>query len=387
MTKRILITGMNKLQCTRNFHLNQQLKVVPSQYSLYNCLTDMGYEVVQRAVEIGESLDDFDEVICYIAGPRQFAATTLFNGLWAIHRRPDCVLAFDDWQVPDLYKGLMNCEKPENLTADFILNNNKKTLDDVKPNLHYYLQAVSKVCAKDNRMLMSAFNTNHCVGDYGSKLLFGEVDYPKELITTYNPNPYHRNRKPGDYAHTGAEAPDFVNTSTSLFDDEPEIVRPTKKRQFNFASLVQSKTQKWLKGQGFKINKDDDELGMIVDWQVNMYGSKAESQKRLTEDQMCQVFDQDWACLMPGYYHAGSGWWRARPKQCSDASSILIGEKKELDVYYGQDFKFNTLKATDLLELTDQELGDIAEAQKVAFDKLHPLDKKVQRNEVKKVFE
>lgn len=388
MTKRILITGMNKLQCTRNFHLNQQLKVVPSQYSLYNCLYDMGYDIVQRQVEIGESLDDFDEVICYIAGPRQFAAVSLYNGLWAIHKRPDCVLAFDDWQVPDLYKGLLNCQKTENLTAEFILNNNKKTIDDINPNLDRYLEAVNKVCNKDNRMLISAFDTSHCKGDgYGPHLLFDEIEYPSELITVYNPNPFHRNRKPGNYAHTGLEAPDYVDLSpTNLFADDDEITRPKKRRQFNFASLVQSKTQKWLKSQGFLINKDDDEQGMIGDWKVDMYGSKAESQKRLTEDQMCEVFDKDWGCLMPGYSHAGSGWWRARPLQCADAGSIIIGEKKELEVYYGQDFKYIDLKAKDMIQLSSNELNEIARAQRDALYKLHPLDESVQHEQIKKVF-
>ena len=51
---KILITGMNKNQCTENFYLRQQLSVVPSHYSLMRCLKDMGREVEQRLVKIGE---------------------------------------------------------------------------------------------------------------------------------------------------------------------------------------------------------------------------------------------------------------------------------------------------------------------------------------------
>ena len=66
---KILITGMNKNQTTKDFYLRQQLKVVPSHYSLIRCLEDMGYEVEQRLVKIGEDLSDYDKVICFLASP------------------------------------------------------------------------------------------------------------------------------------------------------------------------------------------------------------------------------------------------------------------------------------------------------------------------------
>ena len=58
---KIIITGMNKNQCVEDFYLRQQLKVVPSHYSLIRCLRDMGHEVEQRVVEIGEDLSQYDE--------------------------------------------------------------------------------------------------------------------------------------------------------------------------------------------------------------------------------------------------------------------------------------------------------------------------------------
>lgn len=383
--KKYLITGMNKNQCTRKFYLRQQLKVIPSHYSLYNCLVDMGHEVEHRVVEIGEDLSQYDEVIVFIAGPRQLVTTTLFNGLWAIAARPDAILAFDDWQVPELYKGVEKCKNPDELTCDFILGVNKITKEEIQPNLDKYVGAIEQIASKQNRMLISAFQAKHLddFGDYGAHLLFDKINYPKDRLFVYNPNPYHRNRKPNDYEHEGAEDPHFIPPMFS-YDVEAEAV---KERRFNFASLVQSKTQKWLKKQGFIINKNDDELGTIGDWQVDMYGSKAESQKRLTEDQMCKVFAENWGCLMPGYDHAGSGWWRARPLQVADAGAILIGERKELEVYYGADFPLLDLKATDLIAMTDEELKQVAEAQRAALYMYHPLDKKVQQQEIQAALE
>jgi hypothetical protein len=380
MTKRILITGMNKNQCVRKHFLKMQLKVVPSQYSLFNCLVDMGWEVDQRVVEIGEDLTMYDEVIVYIAGPRQLVAGNVFNGLWAVNSRPDCILAFDDWQVPDLYKGMMKCTKWEELTADFILGVNKKTVEELIPFKNELLGAVEQIASLQNRMLISAFRSEHLedTEGYGAHLLFDKINYPRDRTFVYNPNPYHRNRRPGDFVHEGAEDPHWKASPLSFTGS----VAPDRERRFNFASLVQSKTQKWLKKQGYTGNPKDDEQGFIGEWPVDLYGSKADTQKRLTEDAMCQTFQRDWACLMPGYDHAGSGWWRARPLQAADAGCILIGERRELEVYYGKDFPLLDLKAKDLVEATDGELIEIARLQREALYAIHPLDQRVQRAEL-----
>lgn len=384
MSKSILLTGMNKLQCTRNFHLNQQLKVVPSHYSLYNCLHAMGYKVEQREVVIGENLDRYDHIIVFIAAPKQFAAISVFNGLWAIKARPDCILAFDDWQVKDLFDGTIAAGVDDRLLSEFILTNNKKTVDDIKPRLDDYKSAIETIAKMDNKMLISAFSTSHLEGDFGAHLLFkGTTEYPKDKTFVYNPNPFHRNRKIGDYDHIGLEAPDYItNPLTYGSIDFP----PSKQRSFNFASLVQSKTRKWLKVHGFIKNMKDDEIGMIKDWAVDMYGSKAGSQKRLTEDMMCKIFARDWGCLMPGYEHAGSGWWRARPLQAADAGAIIIGEPKELAVYYGAEFYANKFKASTLVDMSDNELLELARDQRDALYKLHPLDKNVQIAEIVRVL-
>ena len=70
-----------------------------------------------------------------------------------------------------------------------------------------------------------------------------------------------------------------------------------KLKCFNFASLVQSSTKRWLKNQ------------KISSWTLEFFGSRSDKeQRRLTESEMCKVFAEQWACLMPGYPHSGSGW-------------------------------------------------------------------------------
>jgi hypothetical protein len=383
---KILITGFNRNQCTRKFYLRQQLKVVPSHYSLWNCLTAMGHEVDQRQVELGEDLSSYDEIIVFIAGPRQLVATTVFEGLWAISQKPDCILAFDDWQVPDLFKGVAKCDgKRDELFAQFILDVNKKTLEDVEPYEFNFMAALHTITSMKNRMLISAFRTEHVKDpeNYGPHLLFDKINYPRDRLFVYNPNPYHRNRVWNDEGHEGAEDPTFKPSLLSITASP----LPEKERRFNFASLVQSKTQKWLKKQGYTGNPKNDEQGDIGTWPVDLYGSKADTQKRLTEDSMVQIITRDWGCLMPGYEHAGSGWWRARPLQCADAGSILLGEDKELRVYYGSDYPFFGLKAADLVNATDVELEFIATTQRHCLYEHHPLDKLVQVGELTAILE
>jgi hypothetical protein len=382
---KILITGMNKSQSVRKHYLRMQLKVVPAHYSLFNALVDMGHEVEQREVQVGEDLSSYDEVIVYIAGPRQLVATHTFRGLWAISQRPDCILGVDDWQAPDLFKGLEKCSDWNELACDFILGVNKTTLEEVCVHKNDYLRAIETIIARKNRMLVCAFDTTHLKDpeNYGPHLLFDAVKYPRDRIYTFNPNPYHRNRKPGDVLHEGVEDPTWKAPTLQMGESIP----PLKERRFNFASLVQSKTQKWLKKQGYTGNPKNDEEGFIGSWPVDLYGSKAETQKRLTEDQMCEVFQRDWGCLMPGYEHAGSGWWRARPLQAADAGCILIGEPKEMFVYYGKDNPIIELKASDLVDMSDADLAEVAMEQYRALYKMHPLDKAVQRSEIAAVLE
>lgn len=387
MKKKILITGFNKNQCTRKFYLRQQLKVVPSHYSLFNCLTDMGYEVEQRQVVLGEDLTSYDDVIVFIAGPRQLVATTVYEGLYAIGMRPDCILAFDDWQVPDLFKGVAKCQDEKELFAQFILDVNKKTIADVIGYTLIFLNAINTIVAKKNRMLISAFQTGHLNDpSFGPHLLFDKINYPQDRLFVYNPNPYHRNRTWVDLHHEGAEDPTWNPNIERLFVQE-DYELPKRERKFNFASLVQSKTQKWLKKQGYTGNPKNDEEGDIGGWKVDLYGSKADTQKRLTEDEMVKVFYTDWGCLMPGYEHSGSGWWRARPLQAADARCILIGDPKELAVYYGKRFSYLELTAKDIVNASDEELDEIAEAQAQALYRLHPLDKLIEQEELTKVLE
>lgn len=366
---KILITGMNKNQCTENFYLRQQLCVVPSHYSLIRCLRDMGHTVEQRLVKIGEDLKEYDEVIVFLASPRQALQLAFYNGLWAISRRPNCIIAFDDWQVEDIYKGIAYCKEVKYMLKEFTIEQNQMTdpecsRERLLPHLDTLMNVIDIIGAKRNRLLLSLF-----AGGDPSLL----VDHAKDRVFAYNPNPYHRNRVPGDRGDIPFTEMSFLEQQSVLSAVE-DTVDPTKKEfKFNFASLVQGKTAKWLKKQ--KIDK----------WQVEFFGSRKDGQRRLGEGEMCKVYAEQWGCLMPGYPHAGSGWWRARPLQVADAGSILIGEPKEMMLYYG-DKQLASLTAGQVESMSLKELIDTAQAQREALYRIHPLNKEVQQAELNAIL-
>jgi len=339
---KILITGMNKQQCTENFYKTSQLKVMPSHVSLIACLRDMGHEVEQRIVTIGEDLSSYDKVICYIHNPSGFAGF-VYNGLYTISsvESERLILAFDDWQTDSIYKGLMALQDETKLFRDFVKNSHNHVPDDVEKYKETFLEALQIIESKSNRMLISAFA--------GGKLDL-LIDYPEELMYGFNPNPYHIN---------------LQSNFNPLFDE--------KQRVFNYAGLIQDKTKKWIKDQN------------IGDWELKKYGSRKDGQDRVIEPEMVNIYGQQWGILMPGYFHAGSGWWRARPLQVADAGSILIGDWKEMVLYYDDD-ELASIKAHELTMMSDTQLEDVAAAQKKALYTTHPLDKDIQQEELKKVL-
>jgi hypothetical protein len=367
--KRILITGMNAGQCVRDYFLKQELQVVASHYALIRCLEDMGYVVEQRPVNLGEDLSSYDDVIVYMHSIQAFCQR-LYGGLYAIAARPDCILAFDDWQVDQIYHSFtdyMEDLEKSNIDSDktgpfreylVSLYQGHETIEEIKKYKQHYIDACKLALLKKNRLLISAF-------DHGDLSLLN-LGWQEDKVFRFNPNPYHLNRTPmNTYGETG-----------SVFSFIDETINPVDKlREWNFASLVQKKTSKWLKQQN------------ISKWNINYYGARRGEeikQARLTESDMCRVYTKQWGCLMPGYFHSGSGWWRARPLQVADAGSILICDDREGSVY-GE--AYVGLTANKIENMNLEELIKTAKDQKECLYAKHPLDKNITKNELQSVFD
>lgn len=364
--KKILITGMNAAQCKKDYFLKQEIQVVPSHYSLIRCLEDLGYQVEQRAVNLGEDLNDYDDVIVYMHSIQSFCQR-LFGGLYAIASRPDCILAFDDWQVDQIYKSFDSYmidlkESPNKAYREYLLElyQGSESEAEIRRWHQHYIAACEFVLDKNNRLLLSAF-------DKGDISLLN-LGWQEDKIFTFNPNPYHLNRTP----HNG------YGEASSLYAMINEEVDPANKiKAWNFASLVQKKTQKWL-----KMQNSDNWL-----WPIHFYGARRGmeiKQDRLIESDMCRIYSAQWGCLMPGYFHSGSGWWRARPLQVADAGSILVCDDKE-GIVYGDAYVGVRVKDVEQMDLT--QLIKLAKDQRDCLYDNHPLDKSITRNSLTSILE
>ena len=329
---KILITGMNSAQTIENFYLRQQIKLA-SHVSILACLRDMGHTVEQRAVAYDETLSEYDKVIVYIHNPAGFAGQ-VFPALTAIAKRPDAIIAIDDWQTDSIWEG-STTDGPRMFRA---------RIEDCQPpgwDVGMVNAGIASLKSKTHKVLVPAFK-----GGNITQLIPG--GYDPSLIFSYNPNPYHLNNK---------------NT----------VAPEDKLKAFNFASLVQGKTAKWLKQNSPKK------------WDLFLYGSKKDKQLRLTDEEMCKVFAQQWGSLLPGYWHDTSGWWRFRHLQLADAGSILIGNPNELSIIY----KDQALASLSVSQVEDMDLTQLiatANGQREAIYAAHPLDKAVERQELDTVL-
>lgn len=352
---KILVTGMNTAQCVRNYYLQQQLQVVNTQYCLVSALEDMGHDVDQRVVTIGEKLDSYDKVIVFIHNPAGFAGY-VYNALWAIYARPDCILSIDDWQSDGIFSGVVGLKDPEVMFRKFIKDSQTDTPEDVEKYTPEFLAAVNLIESKQNTMMIA--------GVRGGDPTLMVPGYPKELFKSYDPNPYTINRTP----ENGFGEPE------PLFGYPDPLTPEEKTKGWIFVSLMHSRTRKWLKS-----------IKLSGDWEVSYYGSARGEFKspRLKEPQMCAEYQKYWGCLTPQYFHAGSGFWRPRTLQVANANSILVVSDAEGKLYSPAHIG---VKPSDIENMTVAQLADLAAEQKHGYFKQNPLDKSLTKAELSEIL-
>ena len=361
MAKKILITGFNKEQCTRDYFLTKELRILNSHYSLIRCLEDMGFIVEQRPVNIGEDLSEYDRVIVYLHSIQSFCQF-LYDGLYAIKARPDAILAFDDWQIdqvmacfPQFKRNLLDEEK-YNPFRQYLLDLYYGSSDEatIREHKQDYLEAIEQVLSYENKLMICAYA--------GGDLNKFKLGWSKDKMFSFNPNPYNLNR--GPHNNYGEESSGL----DAFFDDEP-----TKARAWVFSSLNHKKNDAVVKKNNFT-------------WDIAMYGPRRGEYKaqRLKEPEMCREYAKHWGCLLPKYYHAGSGWWRSRVQQVADAGSILLCDDIEGKIYGDA---YVGLNISDIENMDNSQLEKLAKYQYECLYDNHPLDKKVQRDELNNILE
>jgi len=373
---KILITGFNKEQCTRDYFLGKELKILNSHYSLIRCLEAMGHEIEQRPVSIGENLTAYDKVIVYLSSVKSFSHHA-FDALYALKARPDAILGNDDWQVREVFVSFKlyqeNLKEWKETGKPFLEYGTNKYLADLYKgdtkleklgdHIDTFIEGCEIINRKTNPLILCTFAG-------GDNDLF-KIGYKGDIIN-YNPNPYNLNRRP---ENNYGEDPGIL----SFFDDEPIILPPDeKKMRWVFSSIVQSKTMPWFNKQ-------------TPTWDVLNFGPRRETKLtkgietfRVKEPEMCRIYNENWGCMMPEYYHAGSAWWRSRVQQVADVESVLVCSDKE-GAIYGEAYVGNTLASVENMSL--EELTKLGKDQKECLYDNHPLDKRVQQQELEAIVQ
>jgi len=331
---KILVTGFTRGAVTRDFHKTSELGVCFAHVSLVENLEALGHTVIQKPVTIGENLSSYDKVIVFLMHISPFNSY-IYSALWTIAQRPDAIFAIEDWQSP---KNISTWKKDvdkvlDSITNDYYVNNvvKEKTLKAEWKTA--FRDAISRISEEDTTIILPA----HLGGDY--KKLF--PTWNKDKVFAWYPPPYSVRRLP---------------KKSGLFKAE-------KQKVFNFAGLIQGETEKWF-----------NNMTADVTWEIKQYGSKAKKQVRLTEQAMVETFDKHWGILMAGYWHAGSGWWRARPQQTADVESILICDEREGAVF-GEPYV--GLNCKMLEDMDEGQLKKLASDQKIAYYDSQPMDKNI----------
>ena len=327
----IFITGFTRAACTKDFHKSSSIGLCTAHYSLVKCLEDMGHTVDQRPVTAGEDVSRYDKVIVFLMHISPFN-TYMYGALWTISQRSDVLLAIEDWQSPkNINSWSRNVDGTlASITKDYYVDNvvyEKKLDPDWIP---AFKDAMETIVSGQRPITLPA----HLGGDF--KMLFPE----------WNVDQIHSWYAPAFTLHRKA--------GVTLFD-EP------KQRVFNFAGLIQSETEKWF-----------NRVTEGVTWEIKQYGSKKKQQKRLSEQEMVSTFNDHWGILMAGYWHAGSGWWRARPQQTADVGSILICEDKE-GALFGDPYVGLTCKILE--DMDESQLEKLAKDQHDSYYDHQPMDK------------
>lgn len=355
----ILITGPKKLSIVRDFYKNQQLKVVPAITSFINACEALGHHVTQRSVNIGETLKEYDKVIVIVGGIADHIYKWFPQMLWALHVRRDAIVCCDDWQI-DRY-------------LNFGMKN--KTVEQMQEKLFgkfcksVYKTTCPEYVKYENEMMEAMISGVN--GRYVIYPMFpgGDIKLmpftPGTIKMEWYPEPFSVLRHP-------------------QFDKGTKI---TKSEHHVLAGITQPTKDSWMKKN--KCNWPIEVYGSMkkdgLDEEVAMKnGNVIVNRGRVTEPEIVNRFALSWSNILPGYKHAGSGWWRARPLQSILAKSILICNDNREAKVYGE--SFCDLTPSKIESMSGKERVDLIKAQKADFLKNNPMSKELVLDQVKDIL-
>lgn len=323
---KILVTGCNAPQVgSRRLPLNY----ATGCRALVGVMQSLGHEVDWRAVVPGEELHH-DFVLCYVSTPIALTAQYTYGVLWALHRRPDAVVALDDWQTREIMSGFRTQSndfsrlwKTESAAGNKVVRRFRDEALTVRGRLEHEVKKI----ATDNF-------------GFGDRELWGPCFPGGDLSVLQVPARAYWGFDPSSWAD--GQYPEVWS---------PEQPHPdVRLRSWVCASLLDK--SKWV-------------ADLKLTWGLLGLGNKKQEQARVPESEVLKHYRSNWGVLSPPHYHSrrGSRWWRARYVFAARACCVALGDQDEVG-FLGSDYH---LDPHAVEALTAAELHDLALSQRAAL--------------------
>lgn len=305
---KILLTGVTGTQAKGS----NRLGIFSNMDSVQRCLVEAGHEVERREITVGEDLDKYDRIITTIHSSGSISSVHYLRVMWLLSKRPDTICMVDDWQTRGIFREFETFVKePNKLFREYNMN---KFRDSDKVNKDDVLLKMASFQHKILTPLLGIGNIE-------------ELGLPTSLIVRIDPSPYFEGYK-------------FNKVNSS-------------EKQPNWVCACLEDKSNWLKKQGFG-------------WNVLEYGNKAKGQPRVTEEELTQIYANNWGIISPKHNVNKTGWFRVRFLLARDTESILFCDEDEAKCY-GDAYNIS-IKQVE--EGTDLDRFKIAEAQRECLAKL-----------------
>jgi len=317
-SKKILLTGMTGNQARpRTSRAKRDYPLVAD--IMCHWLRYLGYTVDHKICTDLKELATYDVVIMGLGAFTSIVSTFCYQGLWITSNHDNVHFFVDDWQSKLNY--------PEKASTIPLFRDFFKSIQ------HYDgFELTSKIKSRLDQ-------TFHNITNGTIVPIVGMFPWGDHLKFTEK-----------TYIHTCLPI-DFFGTLL------------TKKYK---CTIIGQKQKKWVFASLMDRSKEIAKLDL--GWKIEVYNSK----NYISEDELTQVYANNWGAIIPYYYHAGCGYSRPRYKQIIAAESIMIIHPEDAK-YIGSAFEH--ISFAEYESMTKNQLKEIAHLQAKQFKKsLNPLE-------------
>lgn len=324
---KILITGMTASQV-----LSQRRTIKYTTYvEVYKRLLEkLNHTVTVRVVTPGEDLREFDRVIVGLTPVNALNAKHMFGALWTLHLlrsgkvRGACHL--HDWNVRAIFSSARAISKDfdKRLYQNAVLLRDHKEKVRDTPRLRRVIEDVIETISYGFCTVKVYVITPLLDGGDHSLLLQGTTMNKHQLwpIDVLGSCGWNR------WAH------------------EVKGWKPVKRRRA------------WIHA-ALPLDKGFAQRIRASSWGLELYGPASPDRRKIPEDQLIQQYWEVEGLIAMPYYHAGSGWCRARFVHAAALGTVIVCDKREGAVI-GPSY---TLSMKEIEILNSKQLRELAAAQ------------------------